>query len=92
MLALQKLLLCKPGLLLLDEPTKGLDDAARAWVVRAVGAARDVGATVLLATHDMAFVEAVADRVSLLFDGCLTSTETAAEFFAASWLYGRGSR
>ena len=92
MLALQKLLLCKPGLLLLDEPTKGLDDAARAWVVRAVGAARDAGATVLLATHDMAFVEAVADRVSLLFDGCLTSTETTAEFFAASWLYGKGSR
>lgn len=92
MLALQKLLLCKPELLLLDEPTKGLDDAARAWVVSAVGAARDAGATVLLATHDMAFVEAVADRVSLLFDGCLTSTETTAEFFAASWLYGRGSR
>ena len=40
----------------------------------------------------MAFVEAVADRVSLLFDGCLTSTETTAEFFAASWLYGKGSR
>ena len=92
MLALQKLLLCKPELLLLDEPTKGLDDAARAWVVSAVGAARDAGATVLLATHDMAFVEAVADRVSLLFDGCLTSTETTAEFFAASWLYGKGSR
>ena len=92
MLALQKLLLCKPELLLLDEPTKGLDDAARAWVVHTVGAARDAGATVLLATHDMAFVEAVADRVSLLFDGCLTSTETTAEFFAASWLYGKGSR
>ena len=89
--ALCRLLLETPDLLLLDEPTKGLDDAARAWVVHTVGAARDAGATVLLATHDMAFVEAVADRVSLLFDGCLTSTEATAEFFAASWLYVRDS-
>ena len=87
MLALKKLLLCRPRLLLLDEPTKGLDDAARAWVVRAVGEARDAGATVLLATHDMAFVRAVADRVSLLFDGDITATEPTDEFFATSWLY-----
>ncbi|WP_322156003.1 ABC transporter ATP-binding protein [Paratractidigestivibacter sp.] len=87
MLALQKLLLCRPRLLLLDEPTKGLDDDARAWVARAILRARDAGATVLLTTHDMAFVEAVADRVSLMFDGQLTCTQPAAEFFADSWLY-----
>lgn len=87
LLALEKLLLTAPDLLLLDEPTKGLDDAARAWVVRAIEAARDRGATVLVATHDMAFVAAVADRVSLMFDGGVTCTEPTAEFFASSWLY-----
>ncbi len=87
LLALKKLMLCRPRLLLLDEPTKGLDAAARERVARAVVAAREAGATVLLATHDMAFVEAVADRVSLMFDGCVTATQPTADFFADSWLY-----
>ncbi len=87
LLALKKLLLCRPQLLLLDEPTKGLDAAARERVAQAVAAARDAGSTVLLATHDMSFVEAVADRVSLMFDGGVTCTQPTAEFFADSWLY-----
>ena len=87
LLALKKLIICRPRLLLLDEPTKGLDAAARECVARAVAAARAAGATVLLATHDMAFVEAVADSVSLMFDGAVTCTQPTAEFFADSWLY-----
>ena len=87
LLALKKLIICRPRLLLLDEPTKGLDAAARERVARAVAAARAGGATVLLATHDMAFVEAVADSVSLMFDGAVTCTQPTAEFFADSWLY-----
>ena len=87
LLALKKLMLCRPRLLLLDEPTKGLDAASRERVARTVAAARAGGATVLLATHDMAFVEAVADRVSLMFDGAVTCTQPTAEFFADSWLY-----
>lgn len=87
MLALKKLLLCKPELLLLDEPTKGLDDAARTWVAREVARARDAGATVLLSTHDLAFAQAVADRVSLIFDGQITCTQPADEFFRDSWIW-----
>ena len=87
MLVLKKLLLCRPRLLLLDEPTKGLDDAARLWVAREVIRARDAGATVLLATHDLAFAQAVTDRVSLLFDGQITCTQPAAEFFRDSWIW-----
>lgn len=69
LLALEKLLLVCPRLLLLDEPTKGLDRAERERLARRVAAARDAGATVLLATHDKAFVDAVADTASLVFDG-----------------------
>lgn len=87
MLALKKLLLCKPGLLLLDEPTKGLDDAARTWVARELIRARGAGATVLLATHDLAFAQAVADQVSLIFDGQITCTQPAGEFFRDSWIW-----
>lgn len=87
LVALEKLLLVRPRLLLLDEPTKGLDEAARAQVAARVATARDAGSTVLVATHDMAFVRAVCDRVSLVFDGDVTVTEPTAEFFARSWLY-----
>ena len=88
LVALEKLLLVRPRLLLLDEPTKGLDRAARERVAARVAAARDGGATVLLATHDTAFVRAVADRVSLMFDGSLTVTEPTGDFLASSWVYG----
>ena len=87
LLALEKLLLARPRLLLLDEPTKGLDRASRERVARRVAAARDGGATVLLATHDLGFVRSVADSVSLMFDGGVTASESVDEFMAASWLY-----
>ena len=87
LLALEKLLLVRPRLLLLDEPTKGLDRAARAAVVERVRAAASGGASVLLATHDAAFVAAVADTASLVFDGAVTLTEPADEFLRTSWLY-----
>lgn len=87
LLALEKLLLVRPRLLLLDEPTKGLDHAARSRVAARVAAARDAGATVLLATHDMGFVQATADAVSLMFDGDVVVTEPTDSFFERSWTY-----
>ena len=87
LLAIQKLLLTRPRLLLLDEPTKGLDRAARERLARRVAAARDNGTTVIVATHDMGFVRALASSVSLLFDGGVTATEPADEFMSSSWLY-----
>lgn len=86
LLALEKLLLVRPRLLLLDEPTKGLDRAARERVAGRVARAREDGATVLLATHDREFVRAVADGVSLMFDGSLAVTEPVEDFLAGSWL------
>ena len=85
LLALEKLLLVRPRLLLLDEPTKGLDDAARLQVARRVLQARAAGATVLVATHDLEFVRVVADSVSLLFDGQVACTEQAGRYVREAW-------
>ncbi|MEE8675127.1 ABC transporter ATP-binding protein [Tractidigestivibacter scatoligenes] len=87
LVAFAKLLLTQPDLLILDEPTKGLDAAARAKLACLVQELRQEGRSVLLATHDLAFVSAVADSVSLLFDGAVTCTERPDEFLAGSWLY-----
>lgn len=87
MLALGKLLLVHPRLLLLDEPTKGLDRTAREHVAGMIEAARRDGVTVIVSTHDLAFVRRVADRVSLMFDGELACTEPVGEFFRNNLFY-----
>lgn len=87
MLALGKLLLVHPRLLLLDEPTKGLDRAAREHVAGMIEAARRDGVTVIVSTHDLAFVRRVADRVSLMFDGELACAEPVGEFFRNNLFY-----
>ena len=64
-----------PRLLILDEPTTGMDPvAARAFRVL-VNELREEGRTVLLTTHDMAEAESVCDRVSLIDQGRLIATE-----------------
>jgi len=89
LLALAKLLLTRPRLLLLDEPTKGLDLELRREVVRVVNECRDDGVTVVVASHDVAFLEEVAAQTSLLFDGGVTLTGKTGEFFRESWVWGR---
>ena len=84
LLALAKLLLASPLLLLLDEPTKGLDASAQAVLARELWRLRARGAAIVLATHDLNFVRQVADEVSLLFDGGVASTEKTPSFFGDS--------
>lgn len=87
LLALAKLELTDPDLLLLDEPTKGLDPGSRLEVARRILALRAQGRSVLMATHDLSFAACVADEVTLLFDGQAACTQPAAEFFAQTLFY-----
>jgi ABC-2 type transport system ATP-binding protein len=76
--ALARALLTAPILLLLDEPTTGLDPRSKQEVqqfIREVRAEHD--ATVLLCTHDLAEAETLADRVGILDDGALLCLEPA---------------
>lgn len=80
-LALAKLLLCKPRLLLLDEPTKGLDAQACAGVVRTLRTLAADGVTVVFATHDLDVAVACADWATLIFDGQAICTQSVPKFF-----------
>ncbi|GAA1954575.1 ATP-binding cassette domain-containing protein [Agromyces allii] len=60
-----------PAVLLVDEPTRGLDASACSLVSAALGRAADGGTAVLVATHDADFVAALADRVLPMANGCL---------------------
>ena len=85
--ALAKLLLSKPRLLLLDEPTKGLDAVYKRFLGRFLRELRDGGTTVLLATHDVEFAAEYADRCALLFDGEVLSAGDPHDFFAGNSFY-----
>ena len=91
-LALAKLLLTDPQLMFLDEPTKGLDPASCAEEARLVRALADEGRTVVMVTHDLDFALAVADVVSMVFDGQLACTEPVESFFANNIVYRPNGR
>ena len=86
-LALAKLLLTRPELLFLDEPTKGLDPASAAECAEMLHELADAGCTIVGVTHDLDFACAVADEVSMLFDGEIACTEPARAFFAHNLIY-----
>ena len=87
LLALAKVLLGKPRILLLDEPAKGLDPAAAGGLVRELRSLAAQGVAVVLVTHDLDLACVCADVVSLLFDGELACTEPASAFFRGNAVY-----
>lgn len=72
---LARALAVSPTVLILDEPTMGLDPAAALAFRSLIVEARENGATVLVATHDMAEAQAICDRVSLIVGGQIVFTD-----------------
>ena len=77
-------LLGDPELLFLDEPTAGLDVEGRVSLHSQIRRLKAEGKTILLASHDMAEVESLCDRLAILKDGSLVFCGTAAELTAKS--------
>ncbi|WP_104043425.1 ATP-binding cassette domain-containing protein [Arthrobacter sp. ZGTC412] len=73
-----------PQVLLIDEPTRGLDPEARLAVAAALRAAADAGAAVLIATHDLDFARGLGARILPMRDGVAPSFETEATPAAAA--------
>ncbi|MFJ5695615.1 ATP-binding cassette domain-containing protein [Arthrobacter sp. NPDC093125] len=77
-----------PQVLLIDEPTRGLDPAARAAVSAALRAAADAGAAVLVATHDLDFAHGLGARILPMRDGVAPSSGTEAAPASAATAQG----
>jgi ABC-2 type transport system ATP-binding protein len=85
--SLAKALLNKPEVLLLDEPTASLDPDTADWVRSRLERYRAAqGATVLLASHNMAEVERLCERVIIMKKGCIEDDDTPAHLLSR---YGR---
>ena len=79
--AFVKVLLPGPSLVLLDEPAKGMDAAAKARLASGIRKLAGAGIGVMTVTHDVEFAAESADRVGMLYDGVIVSEDTPARFF-----------
>lgn len=85
--ALAKVLLTQPKLLLLDEPTKGLDNFFKRKFAEVLAKLKGQGVTIVMVSHDVEFCAAYADAVSMFFDGQILTTNTPRRFFSSNSFY-----
>jgi energy-coupling factor transport system ATP-binding protein len=76
-----------PGLVALDEPTRGMDRARKGELVELIEGMAERGAGVLVATHDVEFAAAFAERVVLLGEGVAIADGPAAEILSGGWYF-----
>ena len=85
--ALAKVLLQEPDILLLDEPTKGLDGDFKALFASVLKELTRRGTCIIMVSHDVEFCAAYADRCALFFDGSIVSQDAPQPFFAGKRFY-----
>ena len=85
--ALALVLASKPKILLLDEPTKGLDSFAKRKVCAALKKLREQGLTIIIVTHDVEFAALCADRAAMFFRGECVCVDTPKKFFSENIFY-----
>lgn len=86
-LALGKILLLEPKILLLDEPTKGLDPFFKITLAGVFKKLTQAGVTIFMVSHDVEFCAEYADHCAMAFDGDVVSVGTPTEFFAGNNFY-----
>lgn len=85
--ALAKVLLLEPEILLLDEPTKGLDGFYKSRLAEIFQKLKEQGITIVMVSHDIEFCAAYGDTCAMFFDGGIVTACTAKEFFTGNSFY-----
>lgn len=85
--ALAKVLLTDPQILLLDEPTKGMDAHFKSEFAEILQRLKSDGVTIVMVSHDIEFCAVFADRCAMFFDGGITSVGRPKEFFSGKSFY-----
>lgn len=86
-LALGKILLLEPKILLLDEPTKGLDPFFKRTLAGILRSLVDGGVTIFMVSHDIEFCAAYGDQCAMFFDGDIVSMGDPKTFFSGNSFY-----
>lgn len=82
-----KVMLLNPKIILLDEPTKGLDAYCKEKIGKMLMKLRDMGVTIVVVSHDIEFSARYSDRCAMFFDGSIVSEGTTKEFFLGNNFY-----
>ena len=90
-IALASLMACNPDVMILDEPTTGLDYRECMEIMEKIGARNRAGATVLMVCHDMEIVQDFARRVLVVADGQLIGDGPTGEIMTDAELLARAS-
>lgn len=85
--ALAKVLLLEPEILLLDEPTKGLDGFYKQKLADIFQKLKDRDVTILMVSHDIEFCASYGDTCAMFFDGSIVTSQSAREFFVGNSFY-----
>ena len=85
--AFAKVLALRPKLLLLDEPTKGLDAASKQRIIALLRELSNGGMTIVTVTHDVEFAAECADTCAMFFRGEIVSAAAPDEFFSENSFY-----
>lgn len=85
--ALAKVLLRQPAILLLDEPTKGLDAGSKKRLGELLVGLSQKKVTILMVSHDIEFCAKYATKTGLFFDGNIASMQDTKEFFVENHFY-----
>lgn len=87
LLGLEKVMLRSPKLLLLDEPTQGMDAMTRRELAERLARYKKEGGAILMATHDLVFVQMLADRTAMLFRGEIVAEGDTETFLNQNLFY-----
>ncbi|NLP30345.1 MAG: ATP-binding cassette domain-containing protein [Clostridiales bacterium] len=85
--ALAKVLLLDPEILLLDEPTKGIDSFFKHKLALVLEKLKNKGTTIVLVTHDIEFCAKYSDICSMFFNGSIVTTNSPNKFFSGNSFY-----
>ena len=86
-LALAKVLLLRPKILLMDEPTKGMDAEYKEELGSILKKLQSHGMTIFMISHDVEFVAEYADTTGLFFEGNIVTSKKTRDFFAGNNFY-----
>lgn len=85
--ALAKILLLEPKVIILDEPTKGIDNIYKNKLIDILSMLKSQGKTIIIVTHDIEFAAQISDRCAMFFDGNIVSLGKPKEFFSENNFY-----
>ena len=85
--ALAKILLMDPEILLLDEPTKGMDSKFKEELAQILRQRIEEGMTIIVVSHDIEFCAQYGDRCAMIFDGNIITQGAPRQFFSGNSFY-----